>query len=206
MTAAITLKPLVIPDDQALIPGGASPELMHLLNDIKSRFDTIAAYQEPVIPDDVVLQTRDLVDGAIYSATSANPIPADNTIPQVTEGVALQSLDFTPVRDDSTIRVEWIGQVTGPTSASSAVALFQSGSTDAIDAKFGISSSTAILTWTPKLVATIASWGLTQRTFSARFATLGGSTVYAGSSSNGTDRFGGVTNSVLTITEYKNLA
>ena len=50
MTAAITLKPLVIPDDQALIPGGASPELMHLLNDIKSRFDTIAAYQEPVIP------------------------------------------------------------------------------------------------------------------------------------------------------------
>ena len=51
MTAAITLKPLVIPDDQALVPGGASPELMHLLNDIKSRFDTISAYQEPVIPD-----------------------------------------------------------------------------------------------------------------------------------------------------------
>ena len=203
MTAAITLKPLVIPDDQALVPGGASPELMHLLNDIKSRFDTIAAYQEPVIPDDVVLQTRDLIDGTVYSTSAAFPL--DDTIPQSDEGAALQSLNFTPVSSDSTIRVEWSGQISGPTTSSVVVALFHSGSADAIDVKFSVTDATVIIAWVPKLLATLPSWGTTQRTFSTRFGNVNGSsTIYSGSSSNGTNRYGGAMNSALTVTEYKN--
>jgi hypothetical protein len=205
MTAAITgLKPLVIPDSEALVAGGASPELMALVNDIARRFDLIAGYQAPVIPDDIVIQVRDAVDGTAKSTTTT--IPIDNTIPQRTEGAELQSLSFTPKLADSKIRIEWTGFISGAAAANSfaIVALFQSGANDAIDTKYGFHDSTVLFNWTPKLSAVIDSWGVAARTISIRYGGSAGETIYVGSTVGGAARFGGTMNSVLTITEYKN--
>ena len=199
MTAAITLKPLVIPDDQALIPGGASPELMHLLNDIKSRFDTIAAYQVPAAPEQVFIQKQYTADGTATSTT--DQIPLDNTIPQDSEGALLQSLAFTPLDASSKILIEWKGYLSASDAGGAIAALFQSASADAIDTFYAFGDHVSILR------CQLDSWGLTARTISVRYGVkTAAQTAYAGSTISGSAYFNGTMLNVLTVTEYKNPA
>jgi hypothetical protein len=175
-----------------------------LVNDINDRFGLIQGYEAPVIPDEIVLQVRDSLDATAQSTTIT--IPIDNTPPQITEGAQLQSLSFTPRQADSKIKIEWTGFISGAAAANSfaVIALFQSGSTSAIDTKYGFHDSTVLLNWTPKLSAVMDSWGTDARTISVRYGGSAGETIYAGSTVGGTARFGGTMNNVLTVTEYKN--
>lgn len=203
MTEAIVgLKPLIIPDSADLIEGGASQSLMYLLNDIKSRFDLIQGYQEPVVPaPPFVIQKVTFVDSS--EVTISNGFPTDNTRPQITEGDLAQSVSFTPKKSDSKILIEWKGFVSRTASSTAAAALFTSGSTDAIDATFVFSSTAGGLS-NANLVGELDSWGTTARTISARIGALS-STVFL-NSFNGTSLYGGALCSVMRITEYQNSA
>lgn len=191
----------VIGDDQGTIlkRGASAWEALAPADGYLNNASGVVSWQ----PSSVV-QIVPFVSGAATSTTST--IPTDNTIPQITEGAQLQSGSFTPKLSTSKLLIEWTGFISGAAATNSfaVVTLFQSGSTDAIDTKYGFHDSTVLLNWTPKLSAVMDSWGTDARTISVRYGGSAGETIYAGSTVGGTARFGGTMNSVLTITEFKN--
>lgn len=87
-----------------------------------------------------------------YTSLSAN-IPADNTIPQITEGTQILSQVYTPKSTTNRVHVRVVvplGTVTAVSDVIACVALFRNGGANAIDAKFinvvdGIGNFIAVL-------------------------------------------------------------
>lgn len=82
--------------------------------------------------DDVCIQKVTLVDGTQTTHNSVPSIPADNTVPENTEGVEIFSQSFTPKNTNSVLEVEvYLQYYCTTTSNNIALALFQSGSSSA---------------------------------------------------------------------------
>lgn len=135
-------------------------------------------------------------------ATGTTIIPADDTIPQNTEGDQYMSQTITPKATTNRLRIE--ATIQGSHSASTSdllAALFQDATSNALACDFQtFTLSTACLVL--KLTHDMAAGTIAATTFKVRVgAAQSGTTTFNGQA--GARRQGGVTLSNLTITEYK---
>lgn len=132
-------------------------------------------------------------------ATGSNPMPGDNSIPQITEGDQYMSLTVPPTKIGNLLEIDstWIGSSSATDSLSAA--LFKSTSANAV------SSSNAILPAnyrsTHVMKHTMLVDSLSPLTFTVRAGTDASSTVTS-NGTGGTGIHGGVLNSRITIKEY----
>lgn len=108
---------------------------------------------------------------SVSGATAANRIPLDDTIPQITEGVQVTSLSFTPLSAASTLIVTVSGfALFGGTAAyDSGIAALFDGSTSAVRARWlGYVPASADHVTTIDMTYVVASGSTTARTYSLR--------------------------------------
>lgn len=147
----------------------------------------------------VVVQSISTVTGAVATTTTA--IPADNTIPQNTEGAEVLSASITPQSSGSKLRVKVSVMLAhSSTSIKCTAALFQDDDVDAV-AAMGHSNAGANGTFIIEFTYETDSPATTaSTTFSVRVGGNTGSTLTFNGSA-GTGLYGGVAVSTLTIEE-----
>ncbi len=132
-------------------------------------------------------------------ATGSTTTPADDTIPQVTEGNEFLTLAITPTNASSTLHIDvvWVGS--NGTGSTTTMALHEVGVANALAATGMAISGTSLMTIPLKHVVSAGS--TSARTYSIRVGSSAGSTI----TSNGVSAaryYGGVCSSRVTITEY----
>lgn len=147
------------------------------------------------------IQTQYVQDGIL--ASGAGTTPMDDSIPQNTEGNEFMTLAITPENVNNTLAIEvnWNG---GATSQDITVALFQDSVADALAA---VTASRATLTtslfqrgeFTYEMTAGTTS----AITFKVRAGASGATTTYFNGNIGGAQRYGGVAQSYIRITEIK---
>ncbi len=151
-----------------------------------------------------VAQVVNLQDGSVFSTTST--IPADNTIPQNTEGAEWNTLSITPTDASSTLRVDVTLQgVTLSAAYSIIAALFRDSGANALAVAYtGFSNPGGYggeeNTITFSLFVSAGSTSAT--TFKVRVGGNTGTAKVNVTSAGGAAIFGGVVASTITITEY----
>ena len=153
----------------------------------------------------VIIQ-RALVDSETSVVTCSTAIPADDTIPQSTEGTEILSGSFTPVSASSTLEIEVFAQggVVASTDRWIAMALFQDSSANAIatvgDVSYYEGSANATTT---QLVMKhrMSSPGTSAVTFAVRVGPNAG-TFYVNGVNGGGRLYGGTVTAYIYITEY----
>jgi len=146
----------------------------------------------------VVRQVLSTTDGALATGTTA--IPADDTIPQNTEGDQYMSLAITPQSATSTLVIDVNGNFSHSVGPTFMMALFQDTTANALAVTtfqgIGTSFSTGL---TMRHIMTSGTTSAT--TFKVRAgSSAGGTTTFNGA--NGLRLMGGVMSSNITITEY----
>ncbi len=147
------------------------------------------------------------ISGVGYSGTSsvlqtnAN-IPADDTIPQISEGYQVAAVTYTPVEANSTMYVEAEVLFQTPSAGAFMVALFTSNSTDAFSAS--AISIAAGLSDTIRVHGVLPSVSTSPLTLSVRIGNLGASTTFTINGSSGNRYAGGTLNSYIKVTEVRN--
>lgn len=133
-------------------------------------------------------------------ATGTTVIPADNTIPQITEGDQYLSLAITPANASSTLEIEVVCFATNNTSATIQTALFQDATAGALAAVItNLSAVSAIAEHSLTHIMTAGTTSAT--TFKVRIGgNAAGTTTFNGSA--GVQYMGGVMASRITIKEY----
>lgn len=140
------------------------------------------------------------------TASTTSVIPADDTIPQNTEGAAFASLDttITPTSASSLLEVEvtipWASATTGVRTP--IFALFRDSGANAIFATFATTVAAAGYTSTATLRCVVTAGSTSATTFKLRFGTDSGGTVYLNQYS-GSGYFSSVDAALMTIKEIK---
>lgn len=135
-------------------------------------------------------------------------IPADDTIPQITEGVQIFSQSFTPKFSTSTLVIEYDGQITCPLTPSAgawaACALFVDSTANALaSSTFRCRlSSSGPGGDSLNLVYTVASGSTSARTYQIRVGGQNTAACYINGNQSGTRLMGGVSQTNFSITEY----
>jgi hypothetical protein len=135
----------------------------------------------------------------VVSSAAGNPIPYDDTIPQITEGTQLFSQAITPKNANSVLRHTVSFQMNPAGATTGGVALFNSGAAGAIfavpwDGPGGDSIQMAF-TFEESAAST------TVRTYSLRFAASTADVVHVNADVAGNRRFGGVSRATYIIEE-----
>lgn len=125
-------------------------------------------------------------------------IPADDTIPQNTEGTQIISLSFTPKSATSRLRLRFQASGAGSVDTSLAAALFSSASASALKASFVTTS--AGRNGTLVLEHEYVPGATSALTFSVRVGPMGAATVRL-NGSNASRYFGGTMGATLAIEE-----
>lgn len=151
-------------------------------------------------PTNAVIQIVNTETGAVSTASTA--IPADDTIPQITEGTQYMSLAITPTNASNilTISVVFNGAVNGSTNTMTC-ALFQDATSNALAAagfKQSAPNLASQVCFTHKMVAGTTS----ATTFRVRGGLDNASDVLTFNGVNASRVYGGVMASSITITEY----
>lgn len=157
--------------------------------------ESIKAY----IDNSGIAQVVHTADGAV--ATGTTTMPADDTIPQNTEGDQYLSLAITPTNSTNKLLIEVQMILANDTGADTLAALFQDIIVDALSASIQVGNAgndMRILNIKHEMTA-----GTTSETiFKARGGcSAAGTTTFNGVL--GVRKFGGVMNSYIRITEYK---
>lgn len=147
------------------------------------------------------IQTVSASSGAL--ATGTTTIPADDTIPQNTEGTALAALDvtITPTSATSKLLIQAVLNVSASAAVQIMAALFQDSTANALAAADWTCGGAGQigqlhLTWVMAAGTTSAT------TFKVRYGPASAATVTI-NGSGGARLFGGVMLSSLTVTEFK---
>lgn len=130
--------------------------------------------------------------------TCSTNIPIDNTKPQSTEGTEVLSAAITPTSVSNFLVIEFVGWGSCPTNRIGCVALFQSGSTDAI-----ATTAISLLDGANYVLAAatyIQAPGTSSITISVRVG-ANSDTVYVNGNSTGNQIHGAAETSVLIIRE-----
>lgn len=146
-----------------------------------------------------VVQVVNLQTGAYLSGTTA--IPQDNTVPQITEGFQFLSQIFTPTNASNILLIDVVLTVTAAAANTACVALFQTGTANALAAvaqAIGSTNQLNAVCFRHKMTAGTTS----AITFTVRAGTGDGVTLYANGLTTG-QLYGGVYASSITITEIK---
>jgi len=148
----------------------------------------------PVIAGQVI-QMVNFSENTVSSSSAT--IPADDTLPQISEGFEVMSLAITPTSATSKLKIE----VTAVTECSSSerrcVALFVVGTSDALCAgrEYNNTSSCDTTSFTHWMTAGTTS----TMTFKVRVGSGAGTTTFNGN--NASRQYGGAITSSITITE-----
>jgi len=157
-----------------------------------------------VPPERADLPTGSLLQVA-YASTTTNAdlstaIPADDTIPQSTEGTEVITVTITPTSASSILEIQFAGFASGSSAAVVTAALFKDSGAGAIYAQAtaagGVSLPTAV-----NMLYYEAAGSTSARTYKVRVGLNSGTTRMNGSNSG--RFFGGVSQSVLTVREIK---
>ena len=153
---------------------------------------TIAA---SALPAGSVLQVVNAQSGAV--ATGTTIIPADDTIPQITEGTEYITLAITPKSATSKLLIQlvWMGATTAP---SCTIALFQDATANALAATLSSMGANALTTIPLNYFMTAGTTSST--TFRLRFGSNNAATTTT-NGQGGARFYGGVANTSITITE-----
>ena len=132
-----------------------------------------------------------------YTSTAAG-IPNDDTIPQITEGIELQTVTITPTSATSRLRIEFSGSFGGASGSSGVAALFQDATANALVATSNGNYDSVHMY--PLVISYEMAAGTTSATtFRIRVGSVA-STLYI--NGNAAERkFGGVSASRLRVTE-----
>lgn len=135
------------------------------------------------------------------STTGSTQIPADDTIPQITEGDEVMTCAITPTNASSTLLIQVIVMGASDTAGRIfASALFRDAGVDALaaigPAVPGANSATMM-----SLNHTVAAGSTSATTFRVRIG-LSGTGTYTFNGSGGTRRYGAITKSSIVITEF----
>lgn len=133
-----------------------------------------------------------------YNNTTSTGIPADNTIPQNSEGVELFTASFTPKSASSTLIVRLAMTVSSSAAASIAGALFINSTADAFAAS-RVSIASASQYESLVIEGSVASPGASAQTFKVRWSTTTGTAYVNGTTS--AQLYNGVMQAALTIEE-----
>ena len=156
---------------------------------------TVVSSTEPM--SGMVIQVANFTTGAMATGTAL--IPADDTIPQNTEGTQFMSLAFTPKRANSKLKVEVIIQCTTNAVTHDTVALFRDAGADAIGASTAVVASSEFNLTIP-LIIYVNAVSTASTTFNVRVGSgAAGTTTLNGRAS--ARLFGGSLASSITITE-----
>lgn len=151
-----------------------------------------------------VVQTVHVQDGAVF--TGATTVPADDTIPQSTEGNEWQTISITPQNSANKLRVDVVLDVSwSGTNGNVVTALFLDSETDARAAKVHTNSGGAGSSGFNQH-ETLTYWMTAGQTTSMTFKVRVGGTVAGTVTVNGWNSgriLGGVMASSISITEYK---
>ena len=140
-----------------------------------------------------VVQIGSYLTGTMQTGTAT--IPADDTIPQITEGAQIMSMVFTPKRIGSILRIDVVAHIMSNSSGIQCLALFN-GNTDAIACALlgsGVDEKNVPIT------AYMTTTSLNPITFSVRTGGNGGAYTFNGSS--GAGLFGGTIKSSINVME-----
>ena len=142
-----------------------------------------------------VVQVVNFTTGALQSGTTV--LPADDTIPQITEGDEWFTLAITPKHADNKLLIQVVCNMGGDSALDAALALFQDTTANALAVSFWTS-------YTNNRIFTINHFMTAGTTSATTFKVRGGSN--AGTTRlNGRGaarQYGGVASSGITITEY----
>jgi hypothetical protein len=155
--------------------------------------------QNAINSTEVLLQRVKTSTGALV--TCSTTIPADNTIPQNTEGTQILTLSITPKFSTSKLVIDFSSPITQSSTGSGGptVALFQDSNVNAIAARSIQAASSRSCGGGFKHIMTSGTTSST--TFKIRIGS-NANTCYVNGDSSGTARDGGVANTNLTISEY----
>ena len=145
-----------------------------------------------------VVQVVNFQTGAV--ATGTTVLPADNTIPQITEGNEYMTLAITPTNSSNILIVEVAVLWATSVSAYVSTALFQDATAGALAAT-GNYAATANAFYTTYLTHKMTAGTTSATTFKVRLGPAATSTVTF-SGRGGLRYYGGVASSSITITEY----
>ena len=158
----------------------------------------------PVVAETVyvsggVVQTVHTQDGEV--ATGTTVMPHDDTIPQITEGIEFLTASITPTSTTNKLKIEVVCGASSSVASWMTAALFQDSTAGALAAQTDYRNTVnehRPVVFTYWMTAGTSS----STTFSVRAGgDLAGTTTFNGNSS--VRRFGGVSASSITITEYK---
>lgn len=147
----------------------------------------------------IVLQRNPAVATTSSLVTCTTVIPADDSIPQNTEGDAVLSGSFTPLSASSKLLIEVVLSASVSTSAAACAALFTNASAAAIRAVYRFGATNAGLNF--DFSHEMNSPGTNAITFSVRAGPTSGS-LYVNGVYTGGRALGGVEVAELKITEY----
>lgn len=148
-----------------------------------------------------VVQTAHVIDGDL--ATGTTTIPADDTIPQITEGDEYMTLAFTPKASTNWLKIDVVVNTSSSNNNQrGCVALFQDSTADALAAAFtNYDGNVTVAPHNVKFTYWMQAGTVSETTFRVRIGyPLAGTTSFNGFS--GTRNFGGVMASSITIKEY----
>jgi len=150
-----------------------------------------------------IIQVVNVQDGEYKLLPVANLIPADDTIPQITEGTEIMTLAITPKYANSKLKIEVVAHITPDAGTMMCVALFETTThaTNALDC--GVEDTgTAGRISNMKFTHYMTAPGTDTYTFRVRGGCDGGDSYFNGNSGSGR-LYGGVLASSITITEIK---
>ncbi len=143
---------------------------------------------------------RAITEYATYGST-ATAMPADDTIPQSTEGGEITTLAYTPTLAASRLRITVSGAITAGATANAGVALFRDSTADAI-AVIGVGIAAADRPFPFSIRTEQPATSTSSTTFKIRTGASGGETV-AWNGVSGARKYGGVQKVVILIEEIK---
>jgi len=160
---------------------------------------SVKAYADALITSRIV-QVVEATPYVTYSST-ATAIPADDTIPQNTEGAEWNTVTITPSNASNRLRIEaFFSCVSGSSSAELCAAIFQDATAGALAAT-SESPSVAATTMDLRVEHEMAAGTTSATTFKLRAGPASG-TMYINGTSSGR-RFGGVCVVRLRVTEIR---
>jgi len=182
---------------------GMTPNTGPSLDDYIPTYDTSAAANRKVAVSDIlnlstgrILQRVSTFTGGQASGTGV--IPADNTIPQITEGDEYMNLSITPLSASSILEIEVIGYFMNSTAILMAMCLFRDATANAL--KTAIMSDSGNQGNASIIKHYVSSLATTPTTFRVRAGGASGATTFNGQS--GIAYYGGTIGSGIIITEY----
>jgi hypothetical protein len=147
----------------------------------------------------MVVQVVNTMAGAV--ATCSTAIPLDNTIPQNTEGTQVMTLAITPSSSSNKLLIDVICCSSRAGTSGMACALFQDSTANALAAvRDDLATTSEVGVFHLKHYMTAGTTSAT--TFKVRIGASSGTHYFNGDNS-GTQLFGGVSASSITITEIK---